>query len=1169
MQWTLFYLKILLVCIPVSHSDSGCESSLRNGALSLHCRRSGHFGCEEEWRAFIHNGTSFEGLSFRDCSSLEPTLEGAQLPALRDLAIAGGRLRHFPGRSLPCSLQILDLGDNDIRSLPLDPFCFKNSLQGLSLARNVLKTLSREDFIGYAILSKLNLSGNRLNAIDKESFVSLNELRVLDLSHNLISNLDPDVLLGPKGLQDLSLSQNRLASVSPELFNPSLKSLNLSDNKLRSDLSFRRLPLLSVLDISKNEISNLHPSMLGNSVPQLQYLDISDNRLSRISLRRLNRLETVRLQGNLLERLDPEMFDRNMNYLRVLDLSANEIESIHPEAFVHCSALEEVSLEGNKLTYFPSDAIAKIPTLKSLNLGHNRIIKLSNGTFPRPMEHLSNLVLDENAIEEVGSDVFTQLPVLNSLNLSKNRIKKLWLDLFLNNKVIEVIRLDSNRLDDIVGLFKALPRLRVLNISNNAIDKFDWFLVPNSLVSLDLRQNDIGEIGNYFSLEEKFSLLEDLDVSHNSLITFGPKSLPKNLKSLSLGHNLISEIQIHSFIDMKHLSRVDLSGNQIKHLSKKSLLLSPDLNERSELFLGENPFVCDCDLEWLRGINEENRQQPGEMGNGTLFLRRLYPFVRDLDSITCLSQRSESKAVVPLVQSRDFLCIYKTHCYSLCLCCDFDACDCEMTCPTHCRCYHDGSWSVNIVDCTSAGLSVPPTAIPMDATEVYLQGNDFRQLTSHSFIGRKNLKILFLNSSNIEVILNNTFSGLRRLRILHLEHNRLSNLSGNEFQSLVNLKALYLEGNAISYIQSSTFSFLKELEILRLHDNRLATFHFDTLLSGLRSLKVLSLSHNPWNCSDCSWVAASRPWKNLIVDSFSCFDEGHNESSVCHLGEAGLGSSLDLSETRKKKIFFESYLPVFIVGGSFLIVLLVFCGVLTYYRQEIRILAFDWSGLRSNGAYNAEVRDYDVYVGYSAADDQWVKQILAVHLEEEEHYKLLLHQRDFHPHPSLADTIIAGAENASSLIFVISKHFISFEWSILEVRCALHSVLGRRKAIFLLLGDVSSKDLDPDLRSLIKGNSSIKRTDKLFWSRLRYRLPEPSSSSNSLNLADTFYTIPFPNEASTLSNHTLLRSSACDELSQGGGTYEQSHYFTLSSRLGQRVYDEHNFTPKFLDRNYK
>ena len=63
--------------------------------------------------------------------------------------------------------------------------------------------------------------------------------------------------------------------------------------------------------------------------------------------------------------------------------------------------------------------------------------------------------------------------------------------------------------------------------------------------------------------------------------------------------------------------------------------------------------------------------------------------------------------------SSDFLCPYRTHCFALCHCCEFDACDCEMTCPANCSCYHDQSWSTNVVDCSANGISDIPSRIPV------------------------------------------------------------------------------------------------------------------------------------------------------------------------------------------------------------------------------------------------------------------------------------------------------------------------------------------------------------------------------------------------------------------------------------------------------------------------
>ena len=79
-----------------------------------------------------------------------------------------------------------------------------------------------------------------------------------------------------------------------------------------------------------------------------------------------------------------------------------------------------------------------------------------------------------------------------------------------------------------------------------------------------------------------------------------------------------------------------------------------------------------------------------------------FPKVADLESIYCQLLYSRDRTFVPLVEtnSDEFLCDYKTHCFALCHCCEYDACDCEMTCPDNCTCYHDNSWSKNIAECS-------------------------------------------------------------------------------------------------------------------------------------------------------------------------------------------------------------------------------------------------------------------------------------------------------------------------------------------------------------------------------------------------------------------------------------------------------------------------------------
>ena len=78
------------------------------------------------------------------------------------------------------------------------------------------------------------------------------------------------------------------------------------------------------------------------------------------------------------------------------------------------------------------------------------------------------------------------------------------------------------------------------------------------------------------------------------------------------------------------------------------------------------------------------------------------PRIGDLESIYCRLPYSRKQTFAPLVDASpsQFLCPYTRHCFALCHCCDYDACDCEMSCPVGCSCYHDATWNTNIVECT-------------------------------------------------------------------------------------------------------------------------------------------------------------------------------------------------------------------------------------------------------------------------------------------------------------------------------------------------------------------------------------------------------------------------------------------------------------------------------------
>ena len=93
--------------------------------------------------------------------------------------------------------------------------------------------------------------------------------------------------------------------------------------------------------------------------------------------------------------------------------------------------------------------------------------------------------------------------------------------------------------------------------------------------------------------------------------------------------------------------------------------------------------------------------------SNSIFFSREFPSVKDWHQLQCtLNNRGPlQNASIALSQVRpsEFLCSYETHCFALCMCCDFFACDCRMKCSEGCDCFHDQTWSSNIIECGRRG----------------------------------------------------------------------------------------------------------------------------------------------------------------------------------------------------------------------------------------------------------------------------------------------------------------------------------------------------------------------------------------------------------------------------------------------------------------------------------
>jgi len=1042
------------------------------------------------------------------------------------------------------NLQHLDLADNNLWTLPSELFCPVQSLVSLNLTRNKLQDIISLGFADWVesctpSLEILDISNNDLSALSDGALSSLRSLSVLKVQDNVISSVGDHALTGLTSLRILNMSSNRLVALPPELFSKTrelrqlilsnnsltvlapglldsleeLEELDLSNNQLTSPWvkrdTFSQLTRLVILDLSFNSLTKIDASVF-KGLSSLQILKLEYNNIDTLvdgCFGSLINLHSLTLSHNKIARFEP-VHTIGLNALGQLLLDSNKLRVLHRHVFTNLTNLQDLSLSGNNLTEVPY-AVRVLHSLKTLDLGNNQMLRIDNDSFAG-LNEVYGLRLVDNKLENVSREAFATLPALQVLNLANNLIRHVEQSAFSNNPVLRVIRLDGNQLTEIRGAFTSLSTLVWLNVSDNKLLWFDYGHLPSSIEWLDIHANQISELGNYYNVRNNLRI-KMLDASHNLITEIKDANVPDSVEMLFLNKNKIRSVAVGTFSQKPNLQKVVLHDNEIRKLEVAALGLQP-VPENKELpafYIGNNPILCDCTMEWLPRINEMARL-------------RQYPRVMDLDAVTCNMVHARATPRRPLLslKSKDFLCRYDTHCFALCHCCDFDACDCEMTCPDNCSCYHDHSWSSNVVDCSNAGYKHVPERIPMDATEIYLDGNELGDLSSHVFIGKRRLEVLYLNNSGIIAIHNRTFNGVGALRVLHLEDNALRELRGFEFDQLERMSELYLDHNAIATVGNTTFKKMRNLEVLRLDSNRIVDFRPWEALPSVGDGTKVALEGNAWSC-ECGNAARLRAW---LAEH-----RGDPEKMYCRDGVETLAQAMERCGDPSTEAVSRGIQEIPLLGSNFVpllagalvavIAICLFVALAFVFRQDVRLWAHARYGLRL-GKITAppdEERDrlYDGYIIYSERDEDFVSRFLAAELEQAG-LTLCLHWRDLPP-ARPQEALPPAAASARRIVIIFSPVFLANEWQHTEFRAALRTALenirptSRKRRIVVLLA-TETPTRDPELQLLLQTCTVVIWGEKRFWEKLRFAMPDSvdkrrdSKKVNDRNRTPTRYT---------------------------------------------------------------
>lgn len=182
----------------------------------------------------------------------------------------------------------------------------------------------------------------------------------------------------------------------------------------------------------------------------------------------------LRLADNFIREVGVADF-ANMTGLVDLTLSRNTISQIRPMAFADLESLRSLHLDGNRLTELgPRDLVGML-NLQHLILNNNQLINISSEAFDDFLLTLEDLDLSYNNLRKAPWDAIQNMGSLHTLNLDHNLIDQIAEGSF--SELYKLARLDmtSNRLQTLppdqlfarsqTGVISPTPYNAVINLN--------------------------------------------------------------------------------------------------------------------------------------------------------------------------------------------------------------------------------------------------------------------------------------------------------------------------------------------------------------------------------------------------------------------------------------------------------------------------------------------------------------------------------------------------------------------------------------------------------------------------------------------------------------------------------------------------------------------------------
>ncbi|CAI9784387.1 unnamed protein product [Fraxinus pennsylvanica] len=371
------------------------------------------------------------------------------------------------------------------------------------------------------------------------------------------------LILDSNHLTENRISGNLPSSVGNVL--PNLFLVYLSDNQLRGEIpmSISNLSRLKILDLDINSFTGQVPTTLGN-LQNLDTLGIVDNQLTNdpsmleldflISLKNCSKLKTIRIRNNNFDgRLPKSLALGNWTEsLWHLDAGSCGIKGPIPNEIGNLSNLIQLDMGGNDLNGGIPDALGKLKKLQKLKINSCNL----TGSIPV---------------------TFCELGRLFELNLENNQLSHP-LPGCLGNTLCELGRLFELNLENsqlsrpLPGCLGNISSLRKIYLGHNELTSVELSVLwtNKDLQIVDLSYNNLnGSLGSEIGSVKGIQLL---NLSGNQFSSDIPNTIGQleNLENLIFSSNKLHGSIPESFSELIALQYLDLSHNNLFGVIPKS-----------------------------------------------------------------------------------------------------------------------------------------------------------------------------------------------------------------------------------------------------------------------------------------------------------------------------------------------------------------------------------------------------------------------------------------------------------------------------------------------------------------------------------------------------------------------------------------------------------------------